>query len=81
MDAIPYIPTSFLRLFTNSQQNAIKFETCTDYDNDGKKWCATKVTSDNKYVNGFWGECSDTLNCNTVEGKDNFYVLIKCNKY
>ena len=40
-----------------------KFDICTDYQNSGIKWCATKLTSD-----GHWGKCPDTIPCNTEEG-------------
>ena len=57
----PYVPASFLRWFPNE----IKFESCTDFRNDGRLWCATKVTSDNVYIPGNWGECLDSSFCRT----------------
>ena len=59
----PYVPASFLRWFPNG----IKFESCTGFGNDGKLWCATKVTSDNRYIPGHWGECPETSSCGAVK--------------
>ena len=67
-DDIPYVPTTILRWFSRE----IKFENCTDYRKSGRRWCATKVTSSNRYVPGYWGECPDTLPCNAIEGKKSF---------
>ena len=39
----------------------------TDYQNNGKFWCATEVTDANRYVSGKWGECSN--NCPLMERK------------
>ena len=66
---MPYIPTTLLRWFTVLNRNIIKFDNCTDYRSIGKKWCATKITTSNRYVPGFWGECPDTLSCNGLKGK------------
>ena len=60
----PYVPASFLRWFPNE----IKFESCTDYGNSGRLWCATKVTSDDRYIPGNWGECINSPIC--MYGKD-----------
>ena len=57
----PYVPASFLRWFPNE----IRFESCTDFRNNGKLWCATKVTSDDRYIPGHWGECLDSSICRT----------------
>ena len=57
----PYDPASFLRWFPSE----IKFESCTDFRNDGRLWCATKVTSDDRYIPGNWGECLDSSICRT----------------
>ena len=64
MDQVPYVPATIIRWFSGVR----KFENCTDFQNSGTKWCATKVTSDNKYVHGHWGVCPDSLQCNNVEG-------------
>ena len=76
-DDIPYIPTSLLRVFTKSYRKTIKFDKCTDYKHNGKKWCATKVTTGNRYIPGSWGECPDSLSCNgnAVGDKINIYLL------
>ena len=76
-DDIPYIPTTLLRLFTNSQYNLNKFDKCTDYKNNGKKWCATRVTSTNRYISGKWGECPDIIECNCQQGKENIDLIVK----
>ena len=52
------------------------FDRCTDYKNNGKKWCATKVTTGNRYVTGFWGECPDSSICNGVKGNADINILI-----
>ena len=57
----PYVPASFLRWFPNE----IEFESCTAFRNSGRLWCATKVTSDDRYIPGQWGECPDTPICRT----------------
>ena len=64
-DDYPYVPASFLRWFPNE----IKFESCTDFRNSGRLWCATKVTSDNRYIPGNWGECPDSPICRTVRAE------------
>ena len=52
-----------------------KFESCTDYNKKtGRKWCATKTTSNDRYVPGHWGECPDTYVCNTDEGRRKKYI-------
>ena len=61
----PYVPASFIRWFPNE----IKFESCTNFRNNGKLWCATKVTSDNRYIPGHWGECPETTICGAVKRK------------
>ena len=58
----PYVPASFLRWFPNE----IKFESCTDFRNSGRLWCATKVTSDDRYIPGNWGECPDSPICRSI---------------
>ena len=61
-DAIPYAPFSNFRWFSPEQ----KFDSCTDYNFykvKRKRWCATKVTPDNRYVPGHWGECPDDIAC------------------
>ena len=63
-DDIPYVPATILRWFSAP----IVFENCTDYRRSGRKWCATKVTSKDRYIPGNWGECTDTLVCNAIEG-------------
>ena len=60
----PYVPASFLRWFPNE----IRFESCTDFRNSRRLWCATKVTSDDRYIPGSWGECPDSTICMT--GRD-----------
>ena len=57
----PYVPASFLRWFPNE----IEFESCTAFRNSGRLWCATKVTSNDRYIPGQWGECPDTPICRT----------------
>ena len=64
-DDIPYAPVSILRWFSHK----IRFDSCTDFRNSGRKWCATKVTSENRYVDGEWGECPDSDACNIDEGE------------
>merc|ERR1711963_362176 len=64
LDDYPYVPATILRWFSP----LIKFENCTAFQNSGRNWCATKVTSNGKYVGGHWGECPDTIECNAVEG-------------
>ena len=68
-DDIPYVPATILRWFSSE----IKYENCTDNMNSGRSWCATKVTSQNKYVPGYWGECPDSVSCNAVEGNDHIF--------
>jgi len=64
-DDLPYVPATMIRLFSTEK----KFESCTDYNKKtGRKWCATKTTSNDRYVPGHWGECPDTYVCNTDEG-------------
>ena len=65
----PYVPASFIRWFPNE----IKFESCTNFRNNGKLWCVTKVTSDNRYIPGHWGECPETTICGAVKRK---YTLL-----
>ena len=55
----PYVPASFIRWFPNE----IKFDSCTDFRNAGRLWCATKLTSDGRYIPGSWGECPDSPIC------------------
>ena len=57
----PYVPASFLRWFPNE----IRFDSCTDFRNDGRLWCATMVTSEDRYIPGNWGECLDSYFCRT----------------
>ena len=64
-DDYPYVPASFLRWFPNE----IKFERCTDFRNSGRLWCATKVTSDDRYIPGNWGECPDSPICRNVRAE------------
>ena len=71
-DAIPYAPFSNFRWFSPEQ----RFDSCTDYNFwklKRKPWCATKVTSDNKYVPGHWGECPDNIACYNNGGQ--LYIL------
>ena len=66
-DDIPYLPFSIFRLLSQKK----KFDSCTDYDyrkRPKKRWCATKVTSNNRYVPGHWGVCPNNVACNTVDG-------------
>ena len=63
---MPYVPVSILRWFSND----IRFDSCTDYKNSGKKWCATKVMSDNRYIDGEWGECPDSNVCSMMHGNN-----------
>ena len=66
LDDFPYVPATMIRWFSTEQ----RFENCTDYrKKTGRSWCATRVTSNDRYIHGHWGECPDTYNCNTVEGK------------
>ena len=65
-DDMPYIP-NIIR-YSLSILTPNKFDTCTDYQNSGIKWCATKITSDGHYIPGYWGKCPDTIPCNTDEG-------------
>ena len=61
-NAYPYIPSCLARGFSNE----IKFESCTDFGNNGKLWCATKVTSDDRYIPGHWGECPELPICGAL---------------
>ena len=70
-DDYPYVPASFLRWFPNE----ITFESCTDFRNSGRLWCATKVTSDDRYIPGNWGECPDTPICRRGRGKSPFLTI------
>ena len=70
LDDYPYVPATMFRWFST----AIKFENCTDFRNSGRSWCATKVTSNGKYVSGHWGECPDTFKCNAIEGE---YIILR----
>ena len=66
-DDIPYLPFSIFRLLSRKK----KFDSCTDYDyrkRPQKRWCATKVTSNNRYIPGHWGECPNNVACNTKDG-------------
>ena len=65
-DDIPYVPLTLIRWFSTEK----KFESCTnnEYKKDGARWCATKVTSNNRYIPGHWGECPATAVCDTVHG-------------
>ena len=65
-DDIPYVPATILRWFSKEK----KFESCTQYRKSGRKWCATKTTSDDRYVPGHWGECPDNTHygCHVDEG-------------
>ena len=62
-----YLPTSILRLLSNTRQRKIWFNGCTSYRNHGKKWCATEVSSSNMYVTGSWGLCPQSLECNSFK--------------
>ena len=35
-------------------------ECTTDFDHDGKLWCATETDDSNKQVTGRWGYCADS---------------------
>ena len=75
-DDIPYAPATIVRWPWFSK--VIKFENCTTYRQSGTlAWCATKVTSNNRYIPGHWGECPDTLKCNLVEGLKFSYIVKK----
>ena len=64
-DDFPYVPATMIRWFSTER----RFENCTDYQKkSGRSWCATKVTPNDRYVPGHWGECPDAYICNTVEG-------------
>ena len=66
-DDVPYAPATILRWPWFHKE--MVFENCTNYrKSGGRKWCATKITSSNRYISGYWGECPDTLSCNLVEG-------------
>jgi len=66
-DDVPYAPATIMRWPWFHKQ--MVFENCTNYRKSGSRpWCATKVTSNNRYISGNWGECPDTLGCNLVEG-------------
>ena len=70
-DDSPYLPVTMIRWFSTEK----KFESCTDYNKKtGRKWCATKTTSNDRYVPGHWGECPDTYVCNTDEGRRKKYI-------
>ena len=49
-DEIPYIP-NIIR-YSLSVLTPNKFDTCNDNQNAGTKWCATKLTSDGRYIPG-----------------------------
>ena len=75
-DDVPYAPATILRWPWFHKE--MVFENCTSYrKSGGRKWCATKVTSSNRYISGYWGECPDTLGCNLVEGTNWTYILIQ----
>ena len=66
MDDIPYVPATIVRWFFTTKE----FKNCADFPNkSGKRWCATKVTSDNRYIPGHWGECPNKIACNSMEGE------------
>ena len=58
----------------------MKFDKCTNYKSNVGKWCATKVTSENRYISGFWGECPITESCNSVEGKAEYLFTSEINE-
>ena len=60
-DDVPYFPATILRWFSEERT----FHSCTDFKKVEGKWCATKVTSNRRYVPGFWGECPSTNACKT----------------
>ena len=67
-DDIPYVPATLIRWFSTEQ----RFENCTDYrKKSGRNWCATKTTTNNRYIPGYWGECPDSNACSAIEGKCN----------
>jgi len=66
-DDVPYAPASIVRWPWFHKE--MVFENCTTYRKPGDRpWCATKVTSNNRYISGNWGECHDTPSCSLVEG-------------
>ena len=68
MDDVPYVLATMIRWLSTERT----FNNCTDYrKKSGRSWCATKTTSNGRYVPGHWGECPNSYSCNTVEGKRN----------
>ena len=67
---IPYTSATIIRWLGFHKE--IEFENCTSYSYHtsyhGRPWCATKITSNNRYISGHWGECPDTLGCSLEEG-------------
>ena len=72
MDDIPYVPSTVLRWFTPDS----RFETCTDYQSRGRPWCATKVTSTNRYIRGHWGKCAKCKSGKSDSYNGNYSIYI-----
>ena len=75
-DDVPYAPATIMRWPWFHKQ--MVFENCTNYRKSGSRpWCATKVSSNNRYISGYWGECPDTLGCNLVEGMNGTCMFMR----
>ena len=40
----------------------VTYDSCTDVDNNGVKWCATAVDDNDKYIGGASGTCGSSCN-------------------
>ena len=75
-DDVPYAPATIMRWPWFHKQ--MVFENCTSYRKSGSRpQCATRVTANNRYISGHWGEYPDTLGCNLVEGMKWTYIFMQ----
>ena len=73
-DDISYAP-NMIRPLARMLTKPVAFNSCTDYQNAGIMWCATNVTSNGRYIPGYWGNCPERIPCNNEEG--NSIILLR----